>query len=482
MQTEEFLRRFDHRPSPYALYTLTGFDWQSVPSEQQVLFEGTQNQANLVLNGAAEDELLRYFQFALHYRCEDRAFWIFEALLARDDPPLETINHCMERYPPLVYSLLKKFLVGEAGMERLPDPFNDEVVTILRNVARCANELGIAALVALEKLSSHVAELSFTDYTDLLWLSSMSVRSKELVQEILMVLHDSRLNVRNRGPSDEYGHNQALAVTFDRAEEASDTCPCDDTGRPRRQRVAPLHAKLVPPKRREAEENAGAEDEVNNVMAHIRVDAVTPIRIHSHVRLQVASKPEHSTLQAPIVDAVILRASRGEMYLRPFHPLPPEYDIVTWNMYDAGSVATSRAMLDAVLKLLTESYQACRFYDIITGGGTEAEEGNEAEDTVTNRPSDNDLGTLNQSQKDAVNASQPGKMSLIWGPPGKILSLVYMFLCSRVYTGTGKTTVVVQILLRLLRQIDLEDPDARILMTASTHNGAYSYATFSTRF
>lgn len=33
--------------------------------------------------------------------------------------------------------------------------------------------------------------------------------------------------------------------------------------------------------------------------------------------------------------------------------------------------------------------------------------------------------------------------------------------------GTGKTTVVVEILVRLLR----EDPDTAILMTASTHNG-----------
>lgn len=33
--------------------------------------------------------------------------------------------------------------------------------------------------------------------------------------------------------------------------------------------------------------------------------------------------------------------------------------------------------------------------------------------------------------------------------------------------GTGKTTVVVRILLRLLS----EDPETSILMTASTHNG-----------
>ena len=40
--------------------------------------------------------------------------------------------------------------------------------------------------------------------------------------------------------------------------------------------------------------------------------------------------------------------------------------------------------------------------------------------------------------------------------------------------GTGKTTVVVQILVQFLCRF----PDAKILMTASTHNGSYAGTSF----
>ncbi|THH29680.1 hypothetical protein EUX98_g4493 [Antrodiella citrinella] len=461
VQTEEYLRRFDHRPEPYTPRSLVNFNWEEVPDQQQIVFAGTQLQANLVISDASEDTLVQYFQFAMQYRCEDRAFWMFDALIAKEELPETSVVYCMDKHPPLVYSLLRRFMLGEAGSERLPDSFRTMVPSILSNVIRCANELGIAALVALEKLSSHIAELDFPQYVDLLWLSAMSVRPKDLVQEILMVLHDCRIDVRARNAIQAYGHKHALAVAFDRAEEASEACPCDDNGRPRRQRTAPVRAKLVvpkPPKRPESQgepdnDEINGEEEGSAVMAHIRVDAVTSIRIHSHVRLQVSSKPEHSTLPAAIIDAVVLRASRGEILLSPFHPLPPEYTEVTWNMYDAGSVATSRAMLDAVQKLVMAGYGACKFHRVITGSGDDEHlegqsEGGEAE---TDGDEEDDLGTLNDSQKIAVRASQLGKFSLIWGPP-----------------GTGKTTVVVKILLRFLRQN--ADPDARILMTASTHN------------
>ncbi|TCD62010.1 hypothetical protein EIP91_007628 [Steccherinum ochraceum] len=400
VQTEEFLRRFDHRPEPYIPHSLTGFDWESVSTEHRVVFDGTQHQANLVLIGASEEELLHYFQFALEYRCEERAFWIFDASLAKETHPIDSLEDCMIMHPPLVYCFLKKFLVGDTGLERLPGELSDMVPTLLRCIIRCANELNIAALVALEKLSAHIIELEFPLFVDLMWLATMSVRSKDLVQEILLVLHDARVDVRARGEVEAYGHKHTLAVTFDRAEEASDTCPCDDAGKPRRQRTSPIRARLVPPKRADRISEEATPDESTpeaTVMAHIRVDAITSIRIHSHVRLQVASKPEHSTLQAAVIDAQVLRASRAQD-------------------------------------------------DQVADG---ASQGEDEEDTAE---SDRvDLGSLNESQKQAVRASDIGRMSLIWGPP-----------------GTGKTTVVVKILLKLLHSNP--DSEERLLMTASTHN------------
>lgn len=409
---------------PYLPRSLDGFDWQKVSGEQRVLFEGNQHQATLVLSISSEETLVGYFQFAVEYRREDRAFWIFDSLLDKECPPLLAIEQCIDKHPPLVYSLLKRHLIGDTGSERLPESLDELVPSILRGVIRCANELGIAALVGLEKLSVHIRELGFTDFKHLLWTSAMSIRSEALVQEVLLVLHDIRAEVRARSAVDGYGHRYAMAVAFDRTEEAHDACPCDDAGRPRRQRTAPIYAKLVPLKHQDGENpHNGTEDAGNSVMAHIRVDAVTSIRIHSHVRLQVSSRPEHSTLPPAVVDCVVLRASRGEILLSPSHPLPPEYAEVTWSMYDAGSVATSRAMMDAVEKLVVEGSSACWFHDIITGRSGEAptpirttHDLDGADEQLED--SESIPASLNESQKSAVKNSRLGRMSLIWGPPG----------------------------------------------------------------
>nr|GAT54553.1 predicted protein [Mycena chlorophos] len=109
-------------------------------------------------------------------------------------------------------------------------------------------------------------------------------------------------------------------------------------------------------------------------------------------------------------------------------------------------IATTKAAIDAVLKLLTESDEACAYHQTIIGSHQESE--------VDQEPSPLPLATeipgsgLNASQAAAVQ-SVDAQVSLIWGPP-----------------GTGKTTVVVQILKKLLQ----EHQGRKILMTASTHN------------
>lgn len=144
------------------------------------------------------------------------------------------------------------------------------------------------------------------EYLHLLLLASLSVRSPELVQEVLLVLHECRASVMSRSPMMEYAHKHALGITFDRAEEAADECPCNDQGRPKKpkgRRPAPATVRLVP-----------EPDEPTQVIAHVRVDEPTQVRIHSHVRLQAASDPEKGWVGGKqVVDAVVVLARKGEM-------------------------------------------------------------------------------------------------------------------------------------------------------------------------
>ncbi|EKM48597.1 uncharacterized protein PHACADRAFT_214736 [Phanerochaete carnosa HHB-10118-sp] len=313
----------------------------------------------------------------------------------------------------------------------------------------------MAALAALERLAEVIAKLDLSAYLDLLWLAALCVRSFEVVQEVLLVLHESRTAQQDVPAIEAYAHKHALAIVFDRAEEAADACPCDEQGRPRRQKTAPITAKLLSMPAPKGDEGAPADAEPEalsvpiRVMAHVRVDLSAPVRLHAHVRLKVASTPAHSTLPPAVVDAIVVRAGRGELVLDVLQPLPPEFADVDWHMYQAGGVVTSKAMLEAVRRLAVEGRGCCRFKDIICSDASVQAEGDAAGAAAVDDAELSLTSPLNDSQKAAVAATALGRMSLIWGPP-----------------GTGKTTVVVQILLRFLRL----DPEARILMTASTHN------------
>ncbi|KAF8877847.1 RNA dependent RNA polymerase-domain-containing protein [Gymnopilus junonius] len=416
--TEETIRRFQRTPAPYRFNDLKDVDWNSVAEDMQEIInlKGIffRNIPNLKLSSIrlkhnedsmAEElsrrmmpEIEKAMSIAIHQQPFPRAFAV----------------HWIEQYPPLTFTLLKAYPPDESL--RLQADLEPFAHLIIRNIIR---------------------ELSLQHYIELLMLTAMSVRAKTLVQEVLLVLNDSRLEHCEESPVNAYGHKHALGVAFDRAEEAADECPCNEDGRPRKKmRVPPSHAKLTfGPK----------YSENGEVIANIRIDARNSIRLHSHVRLQAASKAENRWIEAPIMDGVVVQAEKGQLKINLFHPAPPEMEAMDWNMYDAGSTvtATSNAMMDAIQRLLNDGEDACAFHGLITG----------ADDSMTYDESE--FGTfipgpdagLNESQVRAVESWRK-PLSLIWGPP-------------------GKTTVIVQVLFDIIRK---HENVPKILMTASTHN------------
>ncbi|KAG7097929.1 hypothetical protein E1B28_005240 [Marasmius oreades] len=470
--TERQVRRFEREITSYTINDLSQVNWEDYPPWTKDLFVPKQTQQRFVarITDKTPDDLDRCMDLSLAYHAEDELYWIFTHMVSRPEPlQREWIMNWMDAYPPLAFVLLKIHPPDEEtkSLPPITRPFRQK---ILQNIIRSANHLTIASLVALEKLAGSIAEIPVKDYFDLLWLVALSVRAPELVQEVLLVLNDCRATgagadtntpstIPTHPPALRYGHLHALGIATDRAEEAADECPCDESGKPRKQRSPPVQAKLE----RDLDHSLW-------VKAAIRVDSRTSVRLHSHVRLQAASKPENRWVPAIVLDGVVVMAQRGEMKIELIHPPPPEIDalpsvegeegvgageeisppsrLVDWNMYDAGSTATSRAMLDALTRLMKDKTECCGFYDIITGS-----QNSEAEATPTSFPpileDDEHIAGLNDSQETAIRSCR-GPLSLIWGPP-----------------GTGKTTVIVQILRGLVKT---KDETARILMTASTHN------------
>ena len=273
-------------------------------------------------------EIEKIITVAIHYHAEDEIFLIFAHAIGQQPLSQTFVTTWIERYPSLVFALLKAYPPDEEAQAH-PE-IASLIHHIVRNIVRSANDTRIAALVTLEKLAKSIGVMDLDQYIDILMLTSLSVRSKQLVQEVLLVLNDCRLHHSSESAAAAYGHKHALGVVFDRAEEAADECPCNDDGRPRKkQKVAPSHAKVT----------FGPEyQESGQVIATIRVDARTSIRLHSHVRLQAASKAENRWLEAPIMDGVVTQASKGELKINLFHPGPPEMEVMDWNLYDAGSI------------------------------------------------------------------------------------------------------------------------------------------------
>jgi regulator of nonsense transcripts 1 len=400
--------------------------------------------------------LTEVMQLALQYHEEERAFWIFEALYKHSDVNTDEVAGWLLRYPHLVFNLLRAL---ENDEKVLPPPFDSIRYTIIEAVIMSVNEAPIASLVAIEKLKIDISELTFREYCTLLWKASMIARSRGAFQEMLLVLEEQR-EKNPRDPASEHAYRQSLQVAFERAEDSFENCPCDEQGRPTKQRTAPVRVKLHPkrPKAKPTEKNdekkeqghepeSKTEDEKKDdqpseehqavpppaavvsdspttginlptVVADIRVDKPSTARLHSHVRLTAASKPdkEDKWWKREILDGVVKVSFKGEIEIELFQHPPPEYASMEWNMYDCGSTATTRAMMDAVIKLHTQKYEASGMFGLLSGIPNTSD--------FTDIPAITAEGSgwekFNDSQRDAIVKACNNELSLIWGPPGNV--------------------------------------------------------------
>ena len=324
--TETYIRRFDEEAVPYSMNSLSGVDWATKPHWFKGLFvpkqsiEGMQGQ----LTTRSAQELEQIMLFCLDYRAEYEMFWTFD-LMITTIPLADSVPSWVDRCPPLVFALLKKYAPDDSHC--LKPEVAGIGVTIVQNVIRSANMLGIATLVALEKVSGSISQIDMANYLDLLMLAAHCVRSGNLAQEVLLVLNDARAPIIAQSDIYAYIHKHALAVAFDRAEEAADECPCDEKGTPRKRSSAIPILQLIP-----------VASELSTAVAHVRIDIPNPVRLHSHVRLQAATEPEKGWVECPVIDGIVVQASKGELKLELQHPPPPEMTRMQWKMYMAGSV------------------------------------------------------------------------------------------------------------------------------------------------
>lgn len=301
--------------------------WSEQPEWMQWIFNSPPNESRAHLINRTMQELDALIIFCVKFHAEDQVFWAFNEIISREPLATDSIQNAVEVHPPLVFALLKTYPPDEDCA--LPETIASLAAFMVRILVKAANVLGMAVLVALEKMSGSINLLGLDEYIHLIELASLCIRPPNVVQEALLVLNDVRSVTAASSRSIAYAQKHALAVAFDRAEEAADECPCDEDGRPRKQGKgkAPPRVRLH-----------GIENDDKHVRADVRIDLPSDVRLHSLVRLQSTSTPEKGWRAAWMMDGLVVEAGRGDLKIELLHPSPSEMEDMDWLLYNAGSI------------------------------------------------------------------------------------------------------------------------------------------------
>ncbi|THU86805.1 RdRP-domain-containing protein, partial [Dendrothele bispora CBS 962.96] len=215
--TEIRLKRFEREKVPYRVNDIADVDWDTHPGWLKDVFfierrtrigefkldPRSENDFIHQLEDKTPDQLDQVMEVALDYHLDNELFWAFSLTASQVPLRRDQIRRWMDSHPPLVFVLLRVFppLEDPPSLPLETAPFTRN---ILENIIRSANTLGIASLVALEKISANIARLSSREYLDLLWLTASSVRSMQLVQEIMFVLNDCRATSNDQSAAARY--------------------------------------------------------------------------------------------------------------------------------------------------------------------------------------------------------------------------------------------------------------------------------------
>ena len=301
--------------------------------------------------------------------------------------------------------------------------------TLLRRLILLSNELGGFIDHSLSILLQKLKHIPLQDFSELIELSSLVVRSPEAALDLFLGILEPEIPrlLVGRPAAIEQFKSSLFGIALDHIDEA-----CNSEKK---------ESQLL----RLSEDCQ--KDGYMVVKSLIRIDSSMSgvLKVGDHIRLTVSNPPNNAPIAKPFsMDAVVLSATSDQATFRCLHRPPTYFEQCAWDFTHCGSFVTSKTSFDAVTTFYTEREACCRIYGMLLGLGTTQQiELPCVELPVTPVPS------LNMSQNAALMAAMRHSLTFIWGPP-----------------GTGKTHTVVMIMNQLLGAL----PRSRFLITAPTHN------------
>ncbi|KAL2164903.1 hypothetical protein VTH06DRAFT_199 [Thermothelomyces fergusii] len=444
IDTETRLPLFDRKIEEYAIPSVAGVDWDSVPAHIVEIARYQKFTAYKSLTTSAQfEEVFRW----LHQHTQTHI------LLGSFDYLLRALRERgLNRVPPerllstmIGFLKVAPFLAISFGRMEPIEPVDEESdilqtllevssADILRAYILSANDAQDSIIAPLRSFLSRVRGLSFHSFANLVELTALTIRRPDIAIDVLLECFEaesSRLLLGRPALVRHFVRN-SIAIALDHVGEAA------EQAKPRRDL---LQLKLLPEDR----------DGYQVVEIAFRIDSVggTP-EGSAHVRLTAATAPSNMPLAKPYtIDALVIHSEQGLARFQCFHPLPFFYERCPWKLEYCGPFTTTKTMFDAVLEFAANFEQCCQVANQILLGDVPSIDPISSIEDRRVQSSYPQKENLNPSQNAAVQAALSSPLTCLWGPP-----------------GTGKTETIVEIIRAL--QICFDEP--RILVTAPTHN------------
>ncbi|KAF4628609.1 hypothetical protein G7Y89_g9545 [Cudoniella acicularis] len=436
VDTNEIMPLFERNAKEYTIPKLRDVDWAVEP--EYIIQIAKERRFSTFSTIDSDEKYYDVFTWLLEKGEKGMLMQCFQYLLAKlrnhEEPffdpgvKVQLMVDFLERAPFLAITFDQ---IG--SWDKLP-PNMQEVLekaspVLLRAYILSANEMQEFVVEPFKRVMSQIKSMSMTNFSDLVELISLTVRSADIALDLLLesIEPESARILKGHPKTIQHLVRSFLGIALDHINEAAES----QSGK----NDMILELKIT---------NIELGD-YPVVESKLRIDApVGALQTSDHVRLTVASSPANSiTTQRCSTDALVESYEPGLARFRCFHPLPPFFKECSWKIKNCGSFVTTKTMFDAVLTLDTQP-DRCYVSEHILGTLESAFSNN---DTPTRGYTVNK--NLNTSQNAAVESSLLSPFTCLWGPP-----------------GTGKTHTIVEI----IEELQASAGTKRILVTAPTHN------------
>ena len=431
VDTEETMPLFQTEAKEYILPGLSDVDWSKMPENWQKIVH------------------TKHFSYFAITEDKGETTAIFEWLWRRDQRNLvrEIFNFILSnlaalRMEPLCMLSLMVEFVNEAsplaatfvnvddstaiGLD-VNAKMTEEAPKLLQALILSVEEVQEVTIEPFRQLLDRTNSMSLKDFVGLVKVISLTVRSPDIALDLLLGSLEpacERLLIRVIPIVRQHFVKCLIGLALDHIDEVKD--------------IRSPGEGLFDLRRDEKKGFASAR---------LRIDSKTstPSQTSDHVRLTTASSPKNSLVQRIYsMDAIVTKVEQGSVTFECCHAIPMYVEDCSWKLTNYGPFVTTQTMFDAVYCFAMNTEGCCHIQEQLLGlsfdGNIESRE--DLYEEV-------DRQNLNDSQNAALKAAMSGTVTLLWGPP-----------------GTGKSHTIVAI----LQQLQMMDPNRRILVAAPNHN------------